>query len=346
MRIILLIVLLLSLSLVIAEESAAIEATDLAEEAAAVAVEVEYTEEELEAIAEMQEFMASLNPQTGVVPLAAANATLQLPESLVYFDPKDTERILVEAWGNPPNSATLGMLFPVEFTPFDPGSWAVTIEYQEDGYVSDKDADKINYDDMLKSMKKESVQISKQLVAEGYQSQELIGWAAPPFYDAAEHKLHWAQELKFGGVEQNTLNYNIRVLGRKGVLILNFIAAIDQLEQIEAAMPTVLASAEFDQGSTYADYQPGVDKVAAYGIGALVAGKILAKTGLLAAGLIFLKKFWFILLLPLYALRKKFGKKKVEEDLVAPADPVNQSESTDGSELDHSVRKKYEPPKE
>ena len=34
-----------------------------------------------------------------------------------------------------------------------------------------------------------------------------------------------------------------------------------------------------------------MDKVAAYGIGGLVAGKVMAKAGLFAAALIFLKKF-------------------------------------------------------
>jgi uncharacterized membrane-anchored protein len=37
--------------------------------------------------------------------------------------------------------------------------------------------------------------------------------------------MYWAKEINFGGDSENTLNYNIRVLGRKGVLLLNFIAA-------------------------------------------------------------------------------------------------------------------------
>jgi len=41
-----------------------------------------------------------------------------------------------------------------------------------------------------------------------------------------------------------------------------------------------LALAEFDQGAKYSDFDPDLDDVAAY---ALVAGKVIAKTGFIAA---------------------------------------------------------------
>jgi len=125
----------------------------------------------------------------------------------------------------------------------------------------------------------------------GYDPIELIGWASPPYYDKASHKLHWAKELQFGGAGPNTLNYNIRVLGRKGVLNLNFVAGMEQKAMIDERVPEVLAMADFNTGSRYEDFDPDLDEVAAYGLGALVAGKVLAKTGLLAAALLILKKF-------------------------------------------------------
>jgi len=92
---------------------------------------------------------------------------------------------------------------------------------------------------------------------------------------------------------------------------LNFIASIEQLPEIEQNLPSVLALAEFDQGSTYADFDPDVDQVAAYGIGALVAGKVLAKTGFFAIALVFLKKFGVFILLGLGAIVKAlFSRRK------------------------------------
>jgi uncharacterized membrane-anchored protein len=141
----------------------------------------------------------------------------------------------------------------------------------------------------------------------GYPEVELIGWAAEPSYDAEGRKLYWAKELAFSGADSHTLNYNIRALGRRGVLNLNFIAAIDALPEVEAAVPEVLDMVSFTEGNRYADFDPSTDAVSAVGIGGLIAGGVLAKkAGLIAVALLFLKKAWFLLLLPLFWLKKFF----------------------------------------
>jgi uncharacterized membrane-anchored protein len=55
---------------------------------------------------------------------------------------------------------------------------------------------------------------------------------------------------------------------------------------------------------------PDLDQVAAYGLGALVAGKLIAKTGFLAAGLLFLKKFGVVIILAAAALVRKLTTRK------------------------------------
>lgn len=255
----------------------------------------------------------SLDRQTGTIEISEAGATMDVPENFYFLNPQDAEKVLVEVWGNPPSEATLGMLFPAEMTPFDDESWAVTIEYEEDGYVSDEDAGDLDYSELLEQMQDDTQLASDERVAQGYEEIELVGWAATPFYDADSHKLYWAKEIRFGDEPLNTLNYNIRILGRKGVLVLNFIAAIDQKEVIESNLDSVLAIANFEQGSTYSDFNPDLDTVAAYGIGALVAGKVIAKTGFLVAALLFLKKFGVLILIGLGALIKGvFSRKKTQ----------------------------------
>lgn len=269
------------------------------------------TPEQKQLILEMKTAWDSTTPQKGKIKLPNDVATLQVPDEFYYLSPNDSETILVKLWGNPPGagSETLGMLLPSKFTPFDDNSWAVTIEYIEDGYVSDKDAEDIDYHELLAQMKKEAKEASKLRIEQGYQPIELVGWASEPFYDAHSHKLHWAKEVKFGEQTTNTLNYNIRVLGRKGVLILNFIAGMDQKDTIDAQIDGVLALAEFDDGSRYEDFNPDIDEVAAYGLGALVAGKVAAKAGFFAAALIFLKKFGVFIFVGLGALVSKFFKR-------------------------------------
>lgn len=164
------------------------------------------------------------------------------------------------------------MLFFGDSTPFDEHSWAVTIEYEEDGTVSDENADEIDYREFLARMKEDTATASNDRVEQGCESIKLLGCAAEPFYDEAEKKLPWAKELRFDGEDENTLNYNIRVLGRKGVLVLNFIAGMDQKALIDSQLASVRAIAEFDQGSRYEDFDPDLDEVVAYGLGALNAG--------------------------------------------------------------------------
>lgn len=279
--------------------------------------ETTLTAEQAEYIAWARQLWDSLDRQQGTIKLPNGVATLNVPENFYYLNPADSEKILVEVWGNPPGAGanTLGMLFPIEGTPFDSDNWGVSIEYIEDGYVSDADADEIDYDDLLADMQESTQDENKVRAEQGYEPIELVGWAENPFYDKQSHKLHWAQELKFGNQSPNTLNYNIRVLGRKGILLLNFIAGMEQKEIIDSKLDSVLALAEFDQGSRYEDFDPSIDKVAAYGLGALVAGKVIAKTGFLAAALIFLKKFGVLIVIAIGALLGKlFRRKKLQAD--------------------------------
>lgn len=116
----------------------------------------------------------------------------------------------------------------------------------------------------------------------GYAPIEVVGWASQPYYDADEKVLHWAKEIKFGENDLNTLNYNIRILGRKGVLVLNAVAPMSELPVVKENITPVLSSFTYADGLKYSDFNPDIDEVAAWTIGGLVAGKVLAKTGLLA----------------------------------------------------------------
>lgn len=260
----------------------------------------------------VDEFVASLDFQSGTVNLPGGIASIELGNKFRYLDPDDTERVLV-AWGNPPGNETHGMLVPANANLFDETGWAVIISYEEDGYVSDEDADKIDYSELLRDMQDEMKSESEARIQAGYEAIQLVGWAAPPHYDSATHKLYWAKELAFGNAADHTLNYNIRVLGRKGVLVLNAVAGMSQLAPVESGMQQVLAITDFNEGHRYADFNPDVDKVAAYGIGALVAGNLAAKAGLFAklgVMLLALKKYLVLILIGGAGLLSRLFKRK------------------------------------
>jgi uncharacterized membrane-anchored protein len=259
----------------------------------------------------------NLKYQQGEIDLRGGLARLTVPADFNYLGPDDAETVLVKLWGNPPmDEKPLGMLIPAGLTPLDTNCWVVTIEYSQDGYVKDADAGKINYDDLLKKMQKGVAEVNVERQKRGYPTVELVGWAAPPHYDAATHKLYWAKDLRFEDTKQDTLNYNIRMLGRKGVLELNAVAHMGQFPEIDAQMPKILSMVDFRQGNRYADFDPKTDKVAEYGIAALVAGGALAaaaKLGglkLLWVGLLAAKKFIIIGIVAVGAFFKKlFGRK-------------------------------------
>ena len=262
----------------------------------------------------INEIESSLEYKTGVIDLKSGNAKLSVPEGFRYLDAQQSKYVLSDLWGNPIDSSVLGLLVPKDRGVLAMNSWAFKISYEEIGYVKDDDAADINYDDLLKEQQKEFEDENPSRVKEGYQPIQFVGWAAKPYYDKQRKVLHWAKELKFGTDSSNTLNYNLRILGKKGVFVLNAIASMSELNEVQPTINDVLASVEFDKGNTYFDFNPDVDQIAAWSIGGLVAGKILAKVGFFALIL----KFWKVIAIAFvsggaYLLKFITGKSKEKE---------------------------------
>jgi uncharacterized membrane-anchored protein len=267
---------------------------------------------QLAKVEKIHQLLKSLKYQQGEIDLRGGLAKLTVPKEFSYLGPDDAETVLVKLWGNPPSpEKPLGLLMPAGMTPISSNAWVVTVAYSEDGYVKDSDAAKINYDDLLKKMQKGIAEHNQARQEKGYPAITLVGWAAPPRYDADTHKLYWAKDLKFEGETQDTLNYSIRMLGRRGVLELNAIAGVGQFAEIDRQTPQILGMVDFKEGNRYADFDPKTDKVAKYGIAALVAGGALAvaaKAGLLKGLWIFIlaaKKFIIIGVIAVVAFIKK-----------------------------------------
>ncbi|WP_246008876.1 DUF2167 domain-containing protein [Hymenobacter metallilatus] len=251
--------------------------------------------------------------QTGLVKLPESLGDLTVPQGFRYLDADQSKRLLTQIWGNP-DGESLGMLFPADRGPVSENNWAFVLQYEGMGYVKDDDAADINYDDLLKEMQEDTQESNKERTEAGYEPITLVGWAAKPYYDKDLNVLHWAKEIKFGEATENTLNYNVRLLGRKGVLNLNAVGSPGQLPEIKGTIPTVIQSVAFAKGLRYADFNPDLDEVAAYGIGGLVAGKVLAKVGFFALIL----KFWKVVLAlaagAWTAVRRFFGGRTREEE--------------------------------
>lgn len=266
---------------------------------------------------EARAFVEGLDYKQGTVAIGTGNVRLEVPEGFYFLGKDDARKVVTDAWGNPPEAAsdTLGMILPAGKTPVD-DTWGAVISYEEEGYVSDEDAGKMDYTELLRSMQEGSQSGNEERVKQGFPAITLVGWASPPYYDKASHKLHWAKELKFGDDPNHTLNYDVRALGRKGVLNIKFVSGMSELDGIKQVIPAVMAMPNFDTGSRYEDFVPGADTVAAYGIGGLIAGKVLAKAGFFALALAFLKQGFILIPLVIAGLwgafRRFFSKGKAE----------------------------------
>ena len=285
-----------------------------------------------DAMNRMDSIENSLHYKTGKIELDGGMATLNLPPTFKFLDATESKYVLQDLWGNPPGSQPLGMIFPITSGATDAGGYAFVVTFEDMGYVKDGDADKINYDDLLKELKESSVKENEERQKMGLMTMDLVGWAAKPYYDKEKKVLYWAKEFSVPGRDENTLNYDVRVLGRKGVLNLQAVSAMDQLDSVNTHINDMLAMVNFKEGHRYADFDSKTDEVAAWTIGGLVAGKVLAKVGFFAVILKFLKFILIGLALVGGAIwRFVTGRKKKEEEFVYQPQPA-----PDQNNLPHS----------
>jgi uncharacterized membrane-anchored protein len=260
-----------------------------------------------------EQSVPELKYSTGDILLPNKVATLHLGEKYHYLSPEEANKLL-QAWGNPPDEVTQGAVLPADVNPFAEGGWAVFLTYEDDGHIDDSDANKIDYDDLLKDMKEGVEDNNDARKKAGYREMHLVGWAEPPRYDAAAKKLYWAKEISSAG--GSSLNYDVRVLGREGVLSMEAVAPIEILQQVRTEMRPLLEVAEFNEGYRYAEFNSKTDRLAEYGLGALIAGGVAAKLGLfgkLFAILLAAKKAIILGLIAIGGwIAKLFGKKKDE----------------------------------
>jgi len=251
--------------------------------------------------AKVLQFEKTLHPASGTIQVPGSHASLRLGEQYYFLPAEDAKRVLVEAWGNPPDSVgdVLGMVFPAG-RHFYEGVWGAVLTYDDTGHVDDKDAASEDYDAVLKEMKSGEVEENKARKEAGYEAVQLVGWAQAPTYDARSKTLIWARNIKFEGAEENTLNYDVRKLGRTGVLSMNMVDSMGHLPIVRAAAADLGRTVQFEDGARYADFDASTDHTADYGLAGLVAAgagvAVAKKAGILAVILLVLKKGFVVVL--------------------------------------------------
>jgi uncharacterized membrane-anchored protein len=208
----------------------------------------------------------------------AALAEVRLPEALAFAGAADTRKLL-EAMGNSTDGSEVGLVVPKA----EDQGWFIVFEWNPIGFVKDEEKDEIDADALLKSIREGTEAANERRKERGLPPLHVVGWSEPPRYDERTHNLTWAT-LGRNDEGHESVNYNVRVLGREGVMSLTFVDDPKNLAAARPAVDEVIAAFSYKRGKTYAEWVPG-DKVAEYGLTALVAagaGAAAAKLGFFA----------------------------------------------------------------
>ena len=202
----------------------------------------------------------------------AARATIQVPPGYAFLDARNTRRFL-ELMGNPPRDGHY-LIAP------DSLDWFAVFSFDEVGYV--KDDEKIDAEALLKSLKEGDARGNEERKRLGMQPIYTDGWHVAPHYDAATKRLEWGMRLRDerGG---QFVNYTSRLLGRSGVMSAVLVSSPQALNEDMKSFNRTLQGYDFVPGEKYAEFKSG-DKMAEYGLAALVVGgaaAAAAKTGIL-----------------------------------------------------------------
>ena len=223
-------------------------------------------------------------------------ATLNLPDGYVFIPSNEAGQILA-AMGNRAGSGLVGMIFS---SGDDKAHWFVVASYAPSGYIKDDDAKDWNTDEMLDQIKYDTEEANKERVIRDIPQLEVQGWVERPRYDPATHQLKWSISSKDKGAPSNAnagINYNTYALGRDGYISMSLVTDLNDVEAQKPVAAQLLAALHFNDGKRYTDFNSTTDKVAAFGLAALVGGVAAKKLGLLALAAAFAVKFAKVLAL-------------------------------------------------
>ena len=204
--------------------------------------------------------------------------TLELPAGYLFV-PKAEAGRLMRSLGNSDRENLAGVIMADDKT-----NWFATLGFVEDGYIRDDDAKNWDTDALLQELRDGTEAANEDRITRGFPALEIIGWVEKPTYDAATHRLVWSMSAYDRGSspQDASVNYNSYALGREGYFDLNLISSIEDIDADKKNAPILLDAIRYADGKGYESFNASTDKVAAYGIGALVAGVGAKKLGLFA----------------------------------------------------------------
>jgi uncharacterized membrane-anchored protein len=241
-------------------------------------------------------------------------ATIAVPEGYHFLDAAATKAFL-EATQNIPDGDELGII--LRERP-DKNYWFAVFSYSDSGHVDDGERNSLDANAIMKSLQEGSRLSNEERRQRGWTPLTLEGWQQPPFYDTATNNLTWATKLTSDG--ERVINHSVRLLGRTGLMSAQLVDGSDTIDSATTEFNAVLKTYAFNDGHRYAEFKPG-DRVAAYGLTALIAGgagAVAVKSGLF-------QKLWKLIVFG--AVAAMAALKKFVRGLFGKQEPAEQQQA-------------------
>jgi uncharacterized membrane-anchored protein len=177
--------------------------------------------------------------------------------------------------------------------------------YTDSGYVKTDDWTDLDPDKFLKEITENYKVSNETREKNGQATVQNVTWKKKPYLDGVYNSVYYALNVTWSD-NSSTVEGAALILGREGYTTGKYVAGTNGYQ--EQMLLNLSKIHKFNTAKEYKDWKSG-DKVAAAGIGALLAttlGVKALKPGIIAAGLLLFKKFWFIIVLPFILLGKLF----------------------------------------
>jgi len=233
-----------------------------------------------------------------------ANSQISIPSNYEILEGKEAHQLLY--WIN-------GVDFDyVDVYAMGSDSEQFMFYYTDSGYVKTDDWTDVDPNKYLEELKDNYKASNETRKKNGQPTVLNITWNKKPYLDGIYNSVYYAINITWSD-NSSSVEGSAIILGREGYTTGKYVGGNSGYQ--EQKLLSLSKMHKFNATKEYKDWKSG-DKVAAAGIGALLAttlGVKALKPGIIAAGLLLLKKFWFIIFLPfiwLGSLFKGSGKKK------------------------------------
>jgi uncharacterized membrane-anchored protein len=189
-------------------------------------------------------------------------ATLELPGGYVFLPRDAAARFLLGDDRTAPPSL-VGMIAGGQIGP--ESEWFIAIGFTPAGFVKDDDVAAANPDRLAEDLRAHGTRQQQH----GGPQVTVTGVVGRPVYDRSARQLSLV--VRTGDRAVNLMTY---AFGRDGYLGFNLVTDVSMFERDRAHQLGLLAAMTWRDGKRYGDFIARTDRVAPYGVGALMGGPL------------------------------------------------------------------------